>query len=184
MVPADHRDPRCLGCLGAPPWRRRCVAAAPSSLRAAATPTAAWAQGGIPLLPRADFLVVLLEPINCPINVAQRCLREGKAKGAARPTYSPDLAAAETGRSADIPGKDLLEACLRAFHGAAADCGSGLGVVGATPTTSLIPWRIPNHLLPSWTELRTLLGHILQISRVTVNEGQEPRPLTLMSSFL
>lgn len=101
----------------------------------------------------------------------------------APPTPRPG-GGSETGRLADIPGKDL-EARLRAFHGAAADCGSGLGVVGAIPTkTFLIPWHIPNHLLPSWTELGTLLGHILQLSRVTVNEGQEPRPPTLMSSFL
>lgn len=57
-------------------------------------PTAAWAQGGIPSFHWRHFFVVLLEPIKCPINVVQRCLRGGKSKGAARPTYSPDLAAA------------------------------------------------------------------------------------------
>lgn len=177
MVPAHHRDPRGLGCLGALPARRRSAAAAPSILRAAAPLRRPGRREGSPCFRGREFFVVLLEPIKCPINVVQRCQGGGKSKGAARPTYSPDPAAARRwGRSADFLGKDLLEACLRALYRAAADGGSGLGVVGATEKNIPHPFaHHPNHLLPSWTELRTLIGHVVQMSRVTVNYGLEPQ---------
>lgn len=144
-------------------WRPP-VAQAPCGSRVTASPAAARAPGGTPCARGRALLAVLLEPIKRPVNMVQTELL-GRRKAMYPPglphrTGKPGL---KDGRHS---GENTSEEAAWGPAGSVAAwvlrsgrlCGTGPGVVVAPNNSPHSSSHHPNHLLPNWTELRTLMA--------------------------